>query len=84
MKHIYKQAFILAIFSVLVSAAAIIHGIYFDMDPSEIKRLTLGGLLLTFIVIYPTVLLLEWIFDFDNKKRMDDLERRVAELEERS
>lgn len=78
-----KQIIILAFFSLLLSAAAIIHGIYFDLDMAEITRLTTGGLVLTFLVIFPSVLFIEWVFDIDNAKRMEKLEKRIKALEER-
>jgi len=72
-----KQVIILFVFAVLISVAAIIHGIFFDLDFESIKRLTLEGLLLTILIIYPAILFLEWIFDINNKKRLDELERKI-------
>jgi hypothetical protein len=78
-----KQIVILGFFSILLSIAAIIHGIYFDLDMTEITRLTTGGLILTFLVIFPSVIFLEWVFDIDNKKRIKELENRIKELEDK-
>ncbi len=72
-----KQILILFVFSVLMSIAIIIHGIYFDLDFSQIKRLTIEGLIMTFLVVFPAILFLEWIFDINNKKRLDNLEKKI-------
>ena len=75
-----KQLLILLVFSILVSVAAIIHGIFFDLDFSQIKRLTIEGLVLTLIIIFPALLFLEWLFDINNKKKFDELERKIKKL----
>ena len=80
-KLIKKQLLILLAFSVLVSAGAIIHGIFFDLEFEQIKRLTLQGLIFTVVIIFPAVIFLEWIFDINNKKKYDELEKRIAKLE---
>lgn len=72
-----KQVLVLFVFSILMSIAAIIHGIFLDLDFTQIKRLTLEGLLLTILVVFPSILFLEWVFDINNKKRLDELERRI-------
>jgi hypothetical protein len=74
---IKKQVLILFVFSVLISAAAIIHGVFFDLEFTEIKRLTLEGLILTVLVIFPAILFLEWVFDMNNRKKFDELERKL-------
>ncbi len=56
---IKKQVLILLVFSVLFSAGMIIHGVYMDLDFSQIKRLTIEGLILTLFIIFPAVLFLE-------------------------
>jgi hypothetical protein len=75
-----KQVLILLVFSVAVAVAAIIHGIFFDLDFSQIKRLTMEGFLLTLFVVFPTILFLEWVFDLNNKKKFEELEREIGEL----
>ena len=74
---IKKQVLILFIFSLLASVIAIIHGLFFDLDITQIKRLTLEGFVITVLVIFPAILFLEWIFDINNKKKFDELERRL-------
>ncbi len=78
-----KQVLILFVFSVLVSAGAIIHGIFFDLAFEEIKRLTFSGLIFTFVIVFPGVIFLEWVFDINNKGKADRLERRIIKLEKR-
>ncbi len=74
---------ILLVFSLLVSIGAIIHGIFFDLAFEEIKRLTLSGLIFTLVIIFPGIVFLEWVFDINNKKKYDVLERRIIKLERR-
>jgi hypothetical protein len=72
-----KQVFILFAFSVFVSIAVIIHGLFFDLNFSEIKRLTFEGFILTLAVIFPALLFLEWIFDINNREEMKKIERQI-------
>jgi len=67
----------LFVFSIFISIAAIIHGIYMDLNITPIKRLTLERFILTLLVIFSAILFLEWIFDINNKKKFDELERRL-------
>ena len=76
-----KQILILFVFSFLVSVGAIIHGIFFDLAFEEIKRLTFEGLIFTLVVVFPAVIFAEWAFDINNKKRYDELNRRLNKLE---
>lgn len=78
-----RQVLILLVFSLLVSVGAIIHGIFFDLAFEEIKRLTLSGLIFTFVIVFPGVLFLEWVFDINNKKEIEGLKRRIIKLERR-
>ncbi len=78
---IKRQVLILFVFSLLLSVAAIIHGIFFDLAFEEIKRLTLEGLVFTLIVVFPGILFLEWVFDINNKKKYDELNQRLNKLE---
>jgi len=80
-KKIRKQILILFILSILLAVAGIIHGIFFDLDISQIKRLTAAGLIFTTIVIFPMLILLEKIFDINNEKRFKEFEKRIKKLE---
>ena len=76
MKIIKKQILILFVFSILASIAMIIHGIYIDLDFSQIKRLSIEGIILTVLVIFPAILFLEWVFDLNNKQEINKLKRK--------
>lgn len=78
---VWRQILILLVFSLLVSVAAIIHGIFFDLAWEQVRRLTLGGLIFTFVVVFPGAIFLEWVFDINNKRVYDALEKRVGKLE---
>ncbi|MCK5449443.1 hypothetical protein KAI32_01105 [Candidatus Pacearchaeota archaeon] len=78
---IRKQILILFVFSFFVSVGVIIHGIFFDLAFEEIKRLTVEGLIFTLVVIFPAMIFVEWIFDMNNKKKYDELNRRLNKLE---
>lgn len=69
------------LFSVFASVIGIIHGIFFDLDFAQIKRLSLGGFVLTFLLIFPTLLLLEWIFDLENHEEIKHMKERISKLE---
>jgi len=81
MKTIKKQLITLVIFSILVSIGAIIHGLFFDLDVDEIKRLTIEGIVITFLVVFPGILILEKIFDINNQKELVRVNKRINNLE---
>jgi len=81
---IRKQILILFTLSVLLAVAGIVHGIFFDLDFSQMKRLTTTGLIFTIIVLFPMLILLEKIFDINNKKRFRRLEKRIKKLERKN
>jgi len=72
-----KQILILFVFAILISIASIIHGIFFDLDFSQIKRLTFEGFILTLFVVFPAILFLEWVFDLNNKKKFEEIEKKL-------
>jgi len=39
------------------------------------KRIT--GLILTVFVIFPAIIFLEWVFDLNNKKKFEEIEKRL-------
>jgi len=81
LKFTKKQLLILAFFSITISAAAIVHGIYMDLEWAEIGRFTVKGLILTFFIVFPTFLFLEWSFDINNKQKFEEIEEKLAKLE---
>ena len=78
---ILKKFYTTLIFSVIVSIGLIIHGVFFDLDFSQIERLTIGGFILTFILVFGTLLIMEKIFDLENHEEFAELEERVRLLE---
>jgi len=78
-----KQVLILLVFSALTAVGAIIHGIFLDLDFTQISRLTFEGLIVTFLVIFPAILFLEWVFDLNNRKKFNELEKKIASLEKK-
>lgn len=83
LKFLGKQVLIIFVISLLLAIAAIIHGIFFDLDFEQIKRLTIGGFIFTVIVLFPIILFLEWVFDINNRKKFEDVERRLKKLEKK-
>ena len=81
LKPLWKQVVILFVLSVLIAVASIIHGIFFDLDFEQIQRLTLMGFIFTLIVIFPALILIEWIFDMNNRKEYEEINRRLNKLE---
>jgi hypothetical protein len=78
---ILKKFYTTLIFSIIASIGLIIHGVFFDMDFSQIERLTIGGFIFTFILVFGTLLILEKIFDLENHEEFVELEKRVLKLE---
>lgn len=72
-----KQLLTLFVFSLAGSAIAIIHGIFFDLKFSEIARLTAEGVIITSFVIFPLLLFMEWVFDWNNDERIAKLEKKL-------
>jgi len=83
MKIIKKQILILFVFSILISIAMIIHGVYMDLDISQIKRLTIEGIILTILVVFPAILFLEWIFDLNNRQELKKISKKINKLKKK-
>ena len=81
LKSITRKILATFLFSILASIAAIIHGTFFDLDMAQIRRLSFEGFLLTFLIVFPSLLLLEWIFDLENHEEFRAIEQRVSKLE---
>ncbi len=78
-----KQILILLLFSFVGAILAISHGVIFDLKISEIGRLSSGGVILTMIVVFLLLLLMEWIFDLDNERKIEELSREIEEVKKR-
>jgi len=81
LKSVKRKIIATLVFSILASIGAIIHGIFFDLDFNQIQRLSLEGFLVTFLVVFPSLLFLEWIFDLENHEEFKILEKRISNLE---
>ena len=83
LKSVKRKILATFVFSILASIGAIIHGIFLDLDFSQIQRLSLEGFFVTFLVVFPSLLLLEWIFDLENHEEFKILEKRISNLEKK-
>ncbi len=77
-----KQALMFLVVAILGAAAGIIHGIFFDLDFSQIKRLSFLGVIFTTFIIFPAILFFEWIFDWNNNEKIKFLKERIERLEQ--
>ena len=71
----------LFVVAILGAITGIAHGIYFDLDFSQIRRLSVLGVIFTSIFIFPVILFFEYIFDWNNKEEMKRLRERIERLE---
>jgi len=76
-----KQILYLFIISLFGSVAGIAHGVFFDLQWSQIGRLSLYGIVFTTVIIFPALLVFEYVFDIDNQAEITDLKNRVEKLE---
>lgn len=77
-----KQILIFFVLSVVGAVAGIAHGVFFDLDFSQIKRLSLLGIVFTTVIVFPSLLFVEWIFDWNNRSEMEELRKRIEKLEQ--
>ena len=78
---ILKKFYTTLVFSLVASIGLIVHGVFFDLDFSQIERLTIGGFIFTFILVFGALLIMEKIFDLENHEEFAELEKRVSKLE---
>ncbi len=84
MKKIFRRKLLATfIFSVVVSALQIVHGMFFDLDFSQIKRLTLEGFIFTFILTFVGLVILEKIFTLEDHDEIIKIKSRLNRLEKR-
>lgn len=81
LKLIKKQILIFFVFAIFISITVIVHGTFFNLGFPEIKRLTLDGLALTLLVVFPMILFLEWVFDLNNKSKFEKIDKKIKEIE---
>jgi putative Mn2+ efflux pump MntP len=70
-------------FSIVVSVLMIVHGIFLDLDFSQIKRLSLEGFIFTFVLVFIGLLILEKIFNLEEDKEIIKIKKRLNKLEKK-
>ena len=68
-------------FSVAAAILLIIHGVFFDLEIEQIKRLTFEGFLLTFVLTFVALLILEKIFTLEEDEEIVEIKRRLNKIE---
>ena len=82
-KRFEKKVIATLIFSVVAAVLMIIHGIFFDMDLSQIGRFSVEGFIFTFILVFVGLMILEKIFNIEEDAEIVALKKRVGKLEKR-
>jgi amino acid transporter len=83
-QRVFRRKIIATILFSLVSAIVlIIHGIFFDLDFSQISRLSIEGFLVTFVLVFVGLLILEWIFDIEEHDEIVGIKKRIRKLEKK-
>lgn len=80
MKISKKQIIALVFFSIIGSVMAISHGVFFDLEVSEIGRLSSGGVIMTAVIVFLSLILIEWVFDMDNRHEIQNLSDEIEEI----
>ena len=57
-----RQLVAMLLLSALGATFLIAHGVIFDLNLSQIYRLSIGGFLATMPVVFISLLILEWVF----------------------
>ncbi len=76
-----KKLFSTLLFSVIASLLLIIHGIFLDLDLSQIKRLSFEGFLFTFILVFIGLVILEKIFNIEEDAEIIQIKKRLKKME---
>ena len=82
-KRFKKKLLSTAIFSLVASILFIVHGIFLDLDFSQIRRLTLEGFIFTFILVFIGLIILEKIFTLEEDEEISKVKIRLKKLEKR-
>jgi len=84
MKRVFKRKLLPTfIFSVVASVLLIIHGVFFDLEISQIQRLTAEGFVLTFILTFIGLIILEKIFSLEEHEEIVRIRNRLTKLEKK-
>jgi L-lactate permease len=76
-----KKLYATLAFSAISAIILIVHGLFFDMDISQISRLTLNGFVVTFILVFFGLILMEKIFNLEEDEEIVRLKRKVRKIE---
>jgi len=82
-KRFQKKILSTFMFSIVVSVLMIIHGIFLDLDFTQIKRLTFEGFIFTFILVFIGLLILEKIFNLEEDEEIIKIKKRLNKLEKK-
>lgn len=80
-KRFKNKLFVTFILSLITAPLSIIHGLFFDLDSGAIKRLTVEGFLVTFVMIFVGLVVLEKIFTLEEDEEILDIKKRLRKLE---
>ena len=76
-----KKIFSTFLFSVFSALLLIAHGIFFDLDFSQIKRLSFEGFIFTFILVFVGLVILEKIFNIEEDAEILVIKERLKKVE---
>lgn len=80
-KRFRRKVFFTLLFSLASSFLLIIHGVFFDLDFSQIQRLSAEGFLFTFVLVSMGLFILEKIFTLEEDEEILALKHRLKRLE---
>lgn len=83
-KRFEKKIFVTFIFSVVASLMLIVHGIFLDLDFSQIKRLSFEGFIFTFILVFIGLITLEKIFNIEEDAEIVSIKKRLGKVERKN
>ncbi|HKZ33812.1 MAG TPA: hypothetical protein VJ142_01065 [Candidatus Nanoarchaeia archaeon] len=82
MKNRFKQKLLATVvFSVIAAVLLIIHGVFFNLDFEQIRRLSLEGFAFTFVLVFIGLIVLERIFTLEEDAEILSLKKRLSKLE---
>ena len=80
-KRFKRKLFATFLFSLATAVLAIIHGVFFDLKIEEIKRLTFEGFVVTFVLVFIGLVILEKIFTLEEDAEILTIKKRLGKLE---
>lgn len=84
MKKVFKRKLLSTlIFSSISSVLLIIHGVFFDLDTSQMQRLSIEGFIFTFILTFIALIILEKIFTLEEHEEIVKIKNKLNKLEKR-